>query len=334
MSESKIRFHLKHAVGVLTFSQIFYDAVFFNMVWTDMSMFCRLIYCIAFSVVFGMSAASAASEVSLAKRPAQEVVKDDSLLLVSQLKAQVEVLKLQNTMIRDYQDRMSNTVYWALGVVAGIFTLLMGYSVFTNFRLYEQDKIKLKEDLQALNDVFRSDLVVRFEQDRGALERTFDLRHESNVKIVLEQGAESRAKIESVRAELVSDISEVKLNAASVEEKLAGVKKRSLIQAAQFYGVEEMVWSLKDNPSCIIITQSQALDAAVNADSEYFISATLKRLSTTLDKHYIGGEDVLRIADVKTVEEMLTQVNHRESQLVHEIREKLQRCRKNITAEV
>lgn len=276
---------------------------------------------------FIANVAMAASVESSSKQVIElQRLNDKSALMISKLESQVGELKLQNQLIQSYQDRMSNTVYWALGVVAGIFALLMSYSVFTNFKFYEQDKLKFKDELRGLIDIFKAELLVRFEQDRGELERSVESRSESNVKMVLQQGTESRLKIENVRSELLEAIDAVKLKEASLTEGLISVRRVVSAQAAQFYGVEEMVWALKNNPACIIITQSQALDAAVSSGSEYFVSATLNRLSAALTKHYIDGQSVLGSSEYKTIEEMISRAGAREPQLIHEIREKLQLC--------
>lgn len=279
--------------------------------------------------VFLTSNIYADTRVTEASPPAAHDPVAENLKIISKLEAQVANLKLQNQLIQNYQDKMSSVVYWALGVVAGIFALLMSYSVFTNFRFYEQDKERLKKELQSVIDIFKSDLGVKFEQDRGDLERAFDLRNESNIKIILEQGTEVRAKIDSVRAEFIEGLDSTKKEQSTLSEKLDHSKKTMQTFATQFFAVEEMVWDLKGIPECILITQSQAIDAALEADNVYFVTSTLKRLGETLKKHYIEGDDVLDPSDLGVIEEMLGKAATKDGQSVRAVRQKLKDCRRD-----
>jgi hypothetical protein len=242
------------------------------------------------------------------------------------LKAEVDLLKEQNKTIREFQDKIINTVYWALGVIAAVFALLMSYSLFTNFRFYDQDKVRLKQDLDSTIESFKSKIIVQFEQDKRSSERFVEQRNEAHLKMVVDQGVELRSKLDSVRLELVEMISSSSAREAALQKKLGQSNKRLLSYATQFYQVEEMVWELKDNPACILITQSQALTSALGAESEYHVRSAIERVHATLKKHYENKGVKLDEDEVRTVEEILDLATAKEPQLVQDIRQTLKRC--------
>lgn len=54
-------------------------------------------------------------------------------------------LQEQNKLIKQYQSSLLDTVYWALTLVGAVAALLVGGSWLVNFRMYESDKDRLRE---------------------------------------------------------------------------------------------------------------------------------------------------------------------------------------------
>ncbi|KJZ44624.1 hypothetical protein [Pseudomonas fluorescens] len=168
--------------------------------------------------------APSAKTESIANSPAEE----KNPAVASELKAEIKILKAQNKLIRDYQGSMADTVYWALGIISGVFAILMSYSIFTNFKFYEQDKARLKSELDSVINTFKSELLIKFEQDKSDLERSFDTRNEANIRIVLDQGAESRTRVDAVRTELQTKLDDAINKFNFHEEKFSINSKRSI----------------------------------------------------------------------------------------------------------
>lgn len=55
-------------------------------------------------------------------------------------------LKAQVELMRHYDQRLLNTVYWALGGMGAVVLLVVGLGWYTNFRLYKRDVEDLKKD--------------------------------------------------------------------------------------------------------------------------------------------------------------------------------------------
>ncbi len=52
--------------------------------------------------------------------------------------------------MKEYNQRLLETVYWALGVLITVILFVAGAGWYVNFRLYERDKASIQTDLEAL----------------------------------------------------------------------------------------------------------------------------------------------------------------------------------------
>ncbi|MFL1478246.1 hypothetical protein, partial [Pseudomonas grimontii] len=229
----------------------------------------------------GQTAQIASQPIVQAVNATSSAIDENASTIVTELKAEVKLLKAQNKLIRDYQGSMSDTVYWALGIISGVFAILMSYSIFTNFKFYEQDKARLKIELDSVISSFKSELLMKFKQDRSDLEMAFDTRNESNMKIVLDQGAESRIRADAIRTELQTKIDDLGKVVNSHEAGFLNGQKRAYQIEYELRAVEEHVWEIKGVPDCILLTQCQGLRAAKDASFDYATTAVLKRMDDT-----------------------------------------------------
>lgn len=62
---------------------------------------------------------------------------------------EVAVLRAQLETMRQYDQRLLETVYWSLGGAGAIVLLVVGLGWYTNFRLHERDRAALKKELLA-----------------------------------------------------------------------------------------------------------------------------------------------------------------------------------------
>lgn len=60
------------------------------------------------------------------------------------------ILQSQIELMRQYEDRILQTVYWSLGGMITVVVLIAGFGWFANFRLYEHDKKVLRQELLQL----------------------------------------------------------------------------------------------------------------------------------------------------------------------------------------
>ena len=60
---------------------------------------------------------------------------------------EIMVLRAQLDTMKDYDQRLLDTVHWSLGIVVATLAFLVGYNWYTNHRGIERDKAALKEEL-------------------------------------------------------------------------------------------------------------------------------------------------------------------------------------------
>lgn len=257
---------------------------------------------------------------SIASTPTEE----KNLASISDLKVEIKLLKAQNKLIRDYQGSMADTVYWALGIISGVFAILMSYSIFTNFKFYEQDKARLKSELDSVISTFKSELLVKFEQDKSDLEKSFDSRNEANMRIVLDQGTESRTRVDAIRTELQAKLDETINKIVAHDAHFSLLTTKNHRAEYELRTVEEMVWELRDIPDCIILTQCQGIRASKDGSVDFAMNSVLKRMKETIQKHYLDENRPLKPNLVKRIEEALAVLGDNHMQTVQEIRQQVE----------
>lgn len=87
----------------------------------------------------------------------------------------IAVLQAQLDLMRQYDQRLLNTVYWSLGSIGGIVLLVVGLGWYTNFRIYRRDVEDIKRDVKndfenSLNSIKTSLRSEMLNESRNAVE--------------------------------------------------------------------------------------------------------------------------------------------------------------------
>jgi hypothetical protein len=105
---------------------------------------------------------------------------------------QVAVLEAQLEIMRNYDERLISTVYWALGGMITVVIVIVGVGWYTNFRIYERDKSAIRQELLSLlREDIRSTIEASSAKTRAELESA-----------VTSRAAESENKIAKLQKEL------------------------------------------------------------------------------------------------------------------------------------
>lgn len=96
--------------------------------------------------------------------------------------AEVAALRAQIELMRQYDQRLVETVYWGLGSIITVAIALVGFGAFANFRLYERDRLALHQELSTM-----------VERARGSVEQ-----------VLSDQAAERYNEIEKAAREAVA----------------------------------------------------------------------------------------------------------------------------------
>jgi DNA repair exonuclease SbcCD ATPase subunit len=200
---------------------------------------------------------------------------------------EIAALREQNSVMREYHGSILDTVYWALGGIIATVLLLAGFGWWSNFKVYEQDKARLKEELQSLIRGIESTLALKVEENRSQLERTVDTKNENHLNRILEEASTLRTLIDTERSARENKITEI---SKTLEEAKTQIKKGEKDVAEVEFKLreaEENIWDIKKIPQNVVITQAQGLLAAINAENDSSIKNVLGRMKDTLQKDIV-----------------------------------------------
>jgi len=85
--------------------------------------------------------------------PKQKLKSDLEVSSVDRLKEkslEIQLLKLQIKLTEKFQSNLLATVYWSLGVILGAVGVIIGFGWLFNFKIYERDKLAIKEEVELL----------------------------------------------------------------------------------------------------------------------------------------------------------------------------------------
>ncbi|TDQ82016.1 hypothetical protein A8950_1836 [Dongia mobilis] len=171
-------------------------------------------------------------------------------------------------------DRMIATVYWALGVVAGTMVALVGYSWFTNYRVYERDK-------QALSSVLLAEVQSKAAEIRGDLQKLHEI-HMAAIDSAITNSVEG--KIASVSKEL----QEIQKRVASLRDRNSKLEKEMLLKITEF---EVFLWEQRDVPANVLTTSMEVVSHALEIGYIWNAERALKKIEELQTKNQIEPSD-------------------------------------------
>lgn len=246
--------------------------------------------------------------------PEKVISKQDSELLL---------VKEQNRMIKEFQSSQQATVYWALGSILGFVVILTGLSIFTNFKLYDQDKERLRNEFETKIAAYRSEFNLQIEEYKREADQSADQKNQIIQDRFLSQTSELRTSLENLRSELISNIKTTDDNVKTLEGDVSKTARNLSEAESALRSVEVLVWELRKVPGNMLITHSQALSAAVRSESQYLVSHVLTQILDTLEKQYqIPGNPVGNVP-YKLLDKSLTFADVLDSVGVTKVRQKL-----------
>jgi len=218
-------------------------------------------------------------------------------------------IQAQNKIIKEYHSSLLDTVYWALAGVATMALLLAGFGWFTNFKFYEADKQRLKEEFLSRNNEFEAKLMGHVTTAQSATLREIELKLEAFMDRLGTNSVELRAEIAKITSTIEARITELDKSQKRHEEDNLEIVKNIASCEADLREVEENIWDIKKVPSNILITQSQGLRAAVKADNRFQVKNILNRMTETIETAFLSkntpiSPDALNIV-TKTLNERM-----------------------------
>jgi len=241
------------------------------------------------SFIFALSTAPLAQSLQQPTTNASSPIHSDTLIssnaqtTISKQESELLLIKEQNRLIKDFQSAQQATVYWALGGILSFVVILTGLSIFTNFKLYDQDKERLRAEFEEKISNYRTELNLRAEEYMRESDKSTETKNQTLQDRLLTQLSEIRVSLENIRSELITDMKLLDSKTSIFESE---VKRDVAAAEANLRDVEVLVWDLRGIPSNMLITHSQAITSAVLSDNKSRVSHMLSQLRRTLEDKY------------------------------------------------
>jgi regulator of replication initiation timing len=183
-------------------------------------------------------------------------------------------LRAQLAIMKDFDQRLVATVYWALSAIAALTLILVGFSWLLNFRIYDRDKAALTQELRSLLTQESAAQQARIAEQFADLqqEMTKDLRERERL---LGKAVESAAEnaVQPVRLEL----EKLSQRFTQASRELSGVE-RSVKQ------IEAREWETRGVWMNALRSYTKVLAASISENVEWQVAADLEKIRKTLEQ--------------------------------------------------
>ena len=209
-------------------------------------------------------------------------------------------LREQNKIIREYHSSLLDTVYWALGGVFTLAALLSGFGWWSNFRVYEADKRRLREELDVQLKEAQSAAIIREKDSQQALIASVNTKLDSLTTRFGNESIELRRETAALRVELTNAISNATKPIATTEARIDTLSQGLAARESELRHVEEYVWDLKGNVANVLITQGQGITAALAAKNKFYLQSAVRRMKSTIETKILNTNAQLsaRVLDI------------------------------------
>lgn len=242
-----------------------------------------LIFFLTISMMMPFSSAAQAEKAVIANgiEPAAQVKE------AQPLSPEISLLREQNKILLDHQANLLTVVTWSLGTLVTVAALLVGFGWWTNFKFYETDKLRLREELESKVIDLQSKAKLEATAVMLAHERALDDRLDSKLSLFRTEVSEMKSSINLAIESVENQVRGIKVDILKVGNSLILAHKGVANAESELREVEEKIWQIRDVPMNILYTQFQGIRAAMTAENEPQIRVVLDRMADTLETHFI-----------------------------------------------
>ena len=187
-------------------------------------------------------------------------------------------------LIKEYHSSLLTTVYWSLASLISIAVLMVGFGWWSNFRMHEKDKDRLKEEIKKNIDEMESRVDVNLSDNRTEYLKLLDQRLENLADRFSNDFTKLNSNVSENATEMKKNTRELNKFMSKTNVTLDQHSKDIITSECELREVEEKVWEVKGVFVNVLVTQSQGIVSAVENDDEYRINGTLARMAETLEK--------------------------------------------------
>jgi hypothetical protein len=215
------------------------------------------------------------------------VVSTPLTLPVANLSTETIQIREQNKIIREYHASLLDTVYWALTGVFAFTGLLSGFGWWSNFRVYEADKKRLRDELSSQLKEADSSAIIRENAAQRAIETMLEGKIEKAISLLQSEHAENRRETAALRKELNAYIESAALKLKSATDQISKIDRGLAERESELRHVEEYVWDLKSIQANVLMTQGQGIGAAAAAENKFYLDCVLSRMKSTIEQRIL-----------------------------------------------
>lgn len=221
----------------------------------------------------------------------------------SQAELELKVQEKQIATMKEYHSSLLDTVYWALGTVATVAVLLVGFGWLANFKFHESEKQRLKDELDGKIKEALASIETRLSSNEVQVINSVDSRLDSHFTRVARDIDIARAEAAGMNERISTTIEQFKSQLATLEKAKSRSEIADSEMEAALRQVEEHVWELKGIPINMLITQTQGLRAAIKASNRFYVASALERMEKTIttsilpDKKDVDAKMLKRISE-------------------------------------
>lgn len=212
------------------------------------------------------------------------------------------VLQAQNTLIKDYQDDLLSTVYWALAGLTTLLILFAGYNWFAAFRLQKEEKEELKR--------WVSDAIISAAKEQKS---SLEIVRGELMTLLSERSAvvadDVRQAIDLFRQEISTQMASEHDGIEDLKKVTARNARDILFVESKMRQVEIHMWDMQGHTNNVLITYAQAVRAARRSGKKAFLSGLLDRLEDFVDEHIKIKNEHLDNYSVTTLQKELDELS-------------------------
>ena len=209
----------------------------------------------------------------------------------SSIETELKILKEKNTLIADFQSSLISIVTWSLTAVVSIVILLLGASLFTNFKLHEKDIQRIQLDYEAKIRVFRSEIESNLAKTGQEIATTQEARSQQDLDRMLDQASQVRSQFETVRLSLEERFDNLLSGTAKFEAKIGSLETAQIALRSELRKAETRIWEIKKIPENVLISALRGLDDSLESGQKWRVQDFIKQLKHILEADFMkpGG---------------------------------------------
>jgi hypothetical protein len=170
----------------------------------------------------------------------------------------IVILKAQLQTIREYDQKLLDSVHWSQGIVGGVALLLVGFSWFTNSRIYERDKAALTQELEG-----------KLQSQLSLIRTELEVNQKSATKEILEK---TTAPLSALQKNFENKIQNVVNGQSQLDKRITSLNLWSDYNREQ---AEAYYWEWRTIKGNELARYLMMLNIAIQLDAEHHISKCL-----------------------------------------------------------